>query len=236
MVAGARRPGRATLEPDLAGDCAQPRPAGPSRRGKAAEASVKLGEVSWARQNLTGAELAPGTAETFTALQEKQPRAVKWPLPEDVRAFQPEEAVSLSRNLFADCLKSSPRGSAPGPGGGTFEQLRVLLDEEDALEELLAAAQSLARADLPAEVAEAYMQARLTALRKPTSGVRGIATGTSLRRLVARTLARQFGPEVEAACAPYQFALSTRAGTDCVGHVVRSLTDARATATLLSID
>ena len=25
---------------------------------------------------------------------------------------------------------------------------------------------------------------------------------------------------------PFQFALSTRAGTDCVGHVIRALTDA----------
>ena len=42
-------------------------------------------------------------------------------------------------------------------------------------------------------------------------GVRGIATGTVFRRLVAKVLARQFSDEVEAACA-LQFALSTRAG------------------------
>ena len=40
-------------------------------------------------------------------------------------------------------------------------------------------------------------------------------------RLVAKT-ARQFGKAVEAVCAPFQFALSTRAGTDCVGHAVQS--------------
>ena len=37
----------------------------------------------------------------------------------------------------------------------------------------------------------------------------GIATGTSFRRLVAKTLARQFGAAAEATCAPFQFALST---------------------------
>eukprot|EP00973_Karenia_brevis_P040317 5570003-Karenia_brevis.AAC.1 len=76
----------------------------------------------------------------------------------------------------------------------------------------------------------------MTGLQKPDGGVRGIATGTSLRRLVARTLARQFAEQIEKACAPYQFALSTRAGTDCVGHAVRLLTDLDASATLLSID
>ena len=59
----------------------------------------------------------------------------------------------------------------------------------------------------------------LVALQKKDGGVRGIATGTTFRWLVAKTLAKQFSKQVEAACAPFQFALSTRAGVDCVGHV-----------------
>ena len=103
----------------------------------------------------------------------------------------------LDRKLFVDCLKTSPRGSAPGPGGGSHEQLRCLLDDEHGLEELFEAPQSLARGDIPEAVDAAYMSARLTALQKPSGDIRGIATGTSFRRLVARTLARQFGPVVE---------------------------------------
>ena len=37
-------------------------------------------------------------------------------------------------------------------------------------------------------------------------------------------------------CAPFQFALSTRAGTDCVGHAVRAMTDLEPRMTVLSID
>ena len=40
--------------------------------------------------------------------------------------------------------------------------------------------------------------------------MRGIATGTAFKQLVAKTLARQLSTEVEATCAPFQFALSTR--------------------------
>ena len=80
------------------------------------------------------------------------------------------------------------------------------------------------------------MAASMTALQKPDGGVRGIATGTAFRKLVARTLARQFGKAVEAVCAPFQFALSTRAGTDCVGHTIRAMTDADPECTVLSID
>ena len=90
------------------------------------------------------------------------------------------------------------------------------MDDDGILEALVDAAEALARAAVPDEIATALMQARLTALAKPDGGVRGIATGTAFRRLVARTLARQFGGEIEGACAPYQFALSMRAGTDCV--------------------
>ena len=52
-------------------------------------------------------------------------------------------------------------------------------------------ASSLARGDVPPAVAEALSLARLTALRKGNGKVRGIATGDTLRRLVARTLAQQ---------------------------------------------
>ena len=78
------------------------------------------------------------------------------------------------------------------------------------------------------------MGARLTALTKPDGGVRGIATGSSLRRLVARILARQFMGAFEKECAPFQYALSTKAGTDCVGHLLRASTVGDPTSTVLS--
>ena len=43
-------------------------------------------------------------------------------------------------------------------------------------------------------------------------------------------------PEFESECAPFQYALSTRAGTDCVGHFLRAATDANPRATILSVD
>ena len=122
--------------------------------------------------------------------------------------------------------------------------LKVCLGDAEATHLLFQAAEDLARAEAPATVraeapatvTRAFMAATMTALRKPDGGVRGIATGTSFRRLVAKTLARQFGKVVESTCAPFQFALSTRAGTDCVGHTIRAMTDADPECTVLSID
>ena len=118
----------------------------------------------------------------------------------------------------------------------SYELLRTALDDEDLVRTLFRAAERLAKAEVLTHVAEALFAARMTALTKKDGSARGIATGHALRRLVARTLARQFMPQVEAACAPFQFALSTRAGTDCVGHIVRLATDLDPRTTVLSID
>ena len=81
----------------------------------------------------------------------------------------------------------------------------------------------------PAEVADAVIQTvrmgRMTALRKPLGGVREIVAGDVIRRLVAHTMAQQLGPQVEAATSPFQCALSTRAGSECVAHVMQGLDD-----------
>ena len=70
----------------------------------------------------------------------------------------------------------------------------------------------------------------------PTGDVRGIATGIVLRRLVARTIAQQYAEKVLAATSPFQYALSTRAGVDCVALMVRLLTDMDEDATVASLD
>ena len=186
------------------------------RRADAALRKVKVGEVSRARQCLTGATLAPGTEETFHRMQTRA-------LPQEVHDFQPDTPLTVDRKVFLQCLKSAPRGASPGPGGCTYEHLKLLLDN-DTVELLLEA------------VTRALMSARLTALTKPDGGIRGIATGCALRRLVARILARQYMKEFESECAPFQYALSTRAGTDCVGHLLRAATDADPQATILSVD
>ena len=47
---------------------------------------------------------------------------------------------------------------------------------------------------------------------------------------------KQFAEDFEQECSPFQYALSTRAGTDCVGHLLRAATDASPTTTVLSVD
>ena len=77
---------------------------------------------------------------------------------------------------------------------------------------------------------------RMTASQKPDGGVRGIIVGDVFRRLVAFTLAQQYSKVGEGATHPFQYALSTRAGTECVTHIVQALTSENPESTILSID
>ena len=110
------------------------------------------------------------------------------------------------------------------------------LDDRETLLLLTKAAEDLARATVPVEVFRAFMTATMTALEKRDGVVCGFATGTVFRRLVAENLARQFGEKDRGSISLFQYALSTRAGVDCVGHVVRAMTDANPHATVLSVD
>ena len=98
------------------------------------------------------------------------------------------------------------------------------------------AAEHLSKADLPTEIGDALAMGAMTALMKDNGRIRGIVTGDTFRRGVARTMAQQCALKFERGCMPFQYALSTRAGTDCVARVVRSLMELDPRKTLLSID
>ena len=49
-------------------------------------------------------------------------------------------------------------------------------------------------------------------------------------------MANHFSKAFEAECGPFQHGLSTRAGTDCVGRVLRAVAGANLSATVLSVD
>ena len=101
---------------------------------------------------------------------------------------------------------------------------------------LVQVASKLAVGDVPDEVVDGIRVGRLTALAKPDGGVRWIVVGDIIRRSVVRTIAKQFAKEAEAATAPFQYALSTEAGCECVANIVQVLTDQDASATVVTVD
>ena len=142
----------------------------------------------------------------------------------------------LDDDLFLQYLRTSRRGVAAGPSGMNSDHLFPLLDSERDSMKFYEFAFLLARGEVPGEVMEILRMGRIAALSKPDGGVRGITVGDILRRLVARTIAQQYSKRVEIATAPFQCALSTRVGCECIAHVIQTLTGIDEEATVVSID
>ena len=148
----------------------------------------------------------------------------------------PDRVFQLDEQRFAQNVRKARRGAAPGPSGMTSEHLFPMLESENDLDALSQVASLVARGDVPLRALELLRLGRVTALQKPGGGIRGIVVGDAFRRLVARTIAQQVSKAVEEATAPFQYALKTRAGTECVSHMLQTLTDLDLRATILSVD
>eukprot|EP00435_Cladocopium_sp_Y103_P064940 s120_g26.t1 len=83
----------------------------------------------------------------------------------------------------------------------------------------------LAGAAIPTFIAAAVGMGRMIALQQPSGGVRGLVVGDLLRRLVARSVAQHYARDFDAKCHPYQYALSTRAGTAALIHTLQPTTE-----------
>ena len=160
--------------------------------------------------------MAPKTRATLDELQQRRPLEQRREIPLPVLEFNPDAPSSLKKELFVSALRTSPSGSAAGPGGCTNEVLRVCLDDAHVLQLLHSAAEDFARGETPAS--RPFFFATMTALRKKDGGVRGIATGSSFRRLVAIA---SLDASLSRSVLRFNL-LSTRAGTDCVGHAIRA--------------
>ena len=208
------------------------------RRRQTACDWIRMGQVSRARQSLMAPALAPGNDATLSELRntDLRPAQRTEELPEAAMNLQPQRQLRLSRNILTRALRTAKRGSAPGLSGTRMEHLKVLLEDDDSWDWFGDLAEAYARADVPDAVAEGLALGRLTALSKPGGRVRGIVTGASFRRVVSRALAMQFAAQFDAATSPFQFALSTRAGTDAVGHALKAVSDNDPGAVILSLD
>ena len=208
------------------------------RRAERAAALADLGELSAASAALTAMPMAPASLEALAALRdpERRPPTRQVPLPPDFRSSHPRDPVALNSQRFLRNVRSGRRGAAAGPSGCTAEHLRVLADDEASADFLLRAAERLANADVPADVLAGVRLGRMVGLRKPDGGVRGLVMSDAFRRLVARTMAQQYAGAFQAACAPFQYALRTRAGAESLARAVRAATELDARTTVLSID
>jgi len=92
-----------------------------------ANALVKSGALSKARQCLSSGSLAPGDAATLAELTNptRRPPAPTTPMPQEARTYQPRVPVQLDRKIWADTLRTASKGFSASLSGTTFEMLQV---------------------------------------------------------------------------------------------------------------
>ena len=174
------------------------------------------------------------SGHTESSDPDRRPPVPRELLPEALLTMRPWNLFELDADRFMSNIRVARRGAAPGPSGLTAEHLLPVLDA--AVGALFRVADLLANGFIPPEAHAAIRLGRITALEKPSRGTHGIVVGDFFRRIVARTVAQQVSEDVEKATKPFQSEQSTRAGCECVSHVLQTLLEMDENSTLLSVD
>lgn len=170
---------------------------------------------------------APTDASTLSKLKEKHPP--RHPLSDGSTSPDPRptpQEVSSSQVLSA--IRSFPAGSAGGPDGLRPQHLKDLvagrsnLSSQIVLESLTRFVNFVLAGDILADARPYLFGASLVALNKSCGGVRPIAVGCTLRRLVAKCASFSVRDEMGLLLAPLQLGYGTPMGSEAAVHAART--------------
>ena len=204
---------------------------------------VRSQEYRRAMQRLSSDGVVDGVpTEVAAALQEKflegdfpqaQGHDILWdPLP-------PPEPL-LDNKIWLASLRGAPRKSGAGASGSRLEHWQVVLCDDRASEAVFRVADTIARGCLPGgrlgSAACAFLLGALTPLRKPDGGIRPIAVPEPLRRLVGRTLCRQYKDSFATALSPQQCAVGLEGGAEVMHKSVAAFAEAHPDYVFFKLD
>jgi hypothetical protein len=186
--------------------------------------------------------LAPRNIKTLTALQDKHPKARSF----DSTPFQAPtlQITSVTAKEVMQSVHSFPSGSSGGLDGLRPQHLKDLLAETNGESSNLLAKALASLADImlagkvPKEICPILYGASLTALNKKDGGIRPIAVGCTLRRLVAKIGCQRSQIESGNILRPKQFGFGTKGGAEAIIHAVRRYVnqESKSTLVLLKLD
>ena len=178
---------------------------------KATKALVIPGPLSW-------------DENTEKALRDKHPQAQGAPDLSDLAGPSRAQVPEFDGALVRKMLKSFSRGTAPGPTGLRAQHLKDAVKSahgDEAIEQLTLICNLLARGDVPEQLSQYLAGASLLALEKPGGGVRPIAIGEVLRRLVAKCFCHFYEREATGYLWPRQIGVAAPLGAEVGSQTVR---------------
>ena len=204
---------------------ARPRRASSARESnlRRAKGAASEGRFATAIKALSSKGHAADSAETVAKLRKLHP---VHPLPEALEGAAPEPFV-FSAEEVRSCISSFPSGSAGGCMGLRPQHLKeitdrtpVSADARQALSQLTRVVNLLVAGQAHQNVMEAMASAPLYALAKKDGGIRPIAVGESIRRLVSKCCCLRSKSLAAAHLSPLQVGVGVPGGCEAVIHSV----------------
>ena len=172
--------------------------------------------------------LADFSDETYEALRSKHPPTHPDSHIPSLPDMGAPDMLEVSRVDVIQAIRSFPCGSAGGPDRLRPQHLKdvVQYSDEDNLESpilnaLVDFCSMVLHGDVPQLVRPFFFGASLVALKKKSGGVRPIAVGCTLRRLVAKIAGRKVSGEMSELLAPRQLGFGVRGGAEAAVHAAR---------------
>ena len=189
---------------------------------KRVSAKLEDGDYGWAvRLSCSEDAIADITPNTLSALLQKHPR----PHPD---SSLPSPPIPISYIPFSEILEDEILSSIRSfPGGPDRIRPQHLLDLTSALAELSGGVllQSFTnftnlvlRGEVPQSVKPIFFGANLIHFRKKDSGIRPIAVGQTLRRLVAKCISSRVTHSIRSELAPLQLGCGVSLGCEASAH------------------
>jgi len=210
---------RATLKADSAST-----EAAVARR---AAAKLDEGDVRGAIRHLCSSDmLQKPTPLTFRCVQEKHP-----PAPVDRRSFDsslPCAYLAVTSNQVLEAIKSFPSGSSGGPDGLRPQHLKDMINKlvgGGLLDTLTEFVNFVLAGNIPDWVRPFFFGASLFAFSKKDGGIRPIAVGLTLRRLVAKVASRSVANRGAELLKPRQLGVGVKGGAEALAHGARRFVD-----------
>ena len=169
--------------------------------------------------------MAPNNQCTVDALISKHPRAIHHP--QYTTSNAAVEPLQRQEADTAAAIKSFPAGSAAGLDGLRPQHLKDMVGGQTAaagqqlLSRLTDFTNIVLSGHVPNVIRPVLCGASLCALRKKDGGLRPIAVGNTLRRLVAKVACSAVRDRVTERLAPLQLGFGVKQGAEAAAHAAR---------------
>ena len=208
-----------------------------SHNAKKASQLVADGALRKAMEVLVSPGLAEPTAATRDRMQRLHPSA-----PPPAARTTEEPQLRVSEEEIKKSIGMTKMSSGPGPDGHRVSHYKAALGpaartrSDSCLAALTRLANAILQGKVPAEMQPFFAGARLYAARKKGDGLRPIAVGNVLRRLVAKTAARKVMQKVSDLLRPHQLGVGVESGAESIVHAARVVLEEDPTLHVLQAD